>query len=44
MRLTFRLSIEEIETGVEIVGKLLKKHIRRGVKPVVNYQSLAHSI
>lgn len=44
MRLTFRLSIEEIETGVEIIGKLLKKHIRRGVKPVVNYQSLAHII
>ncbi|MBD2346919.1 aminotransferase-like domain-containing protein [Anabaena subtropica] len=44
MRLTFRLPLEEIETGVAIVGKLLKKHIHKGVKSVANYHSLAHSI
>jgi len=44
MRLTFCLPQEEIEQGISIVGKLLKKHISRGHERISNYQPLAHSI
>ncbi|QLE58651.1 PLP-dependent aminotransferase family protein [Nostoc sp. TCL26-01] len=44
MRLTFRLPPAEIESGIAIVGKLLKKHIRRQVKQISNERSLIHYI
>ncbi|MBG1244046.1 PLP-dependent aminotransferase family protein [Nostoc sp. NZL] len=53
MRLTFCLPPEEIEQGISIVGKLLKKYISKGcvdterlvVKHrVSNYQPLVHSL
>jgi DNA-binding transcriptional MocR family regulator len=53
MRLTFCLSPEEIEQGISIVGKLLKKYIPKGcvdterlvVKDhISNYQPLVHSL
>lgn len=44
MRLTFCLPQEEIEQGISIVGKLLKKYISRGHERISNYQPFAHSI
>jgi len=44
MRLAFCLPQEDIEQGISIVGKLLKKYISKGHEQISNYQPLAYSI
>lgn len=44
MRLAFCLRQDEIEQGIAIVGKLLKKHIHQGREKAVNYQPLAYKL
>lgn len=44
MRLTFCLTPEEIETGISILGKLLKKHLYKASDRISRPQTLAHSI
>ncbi|MBD2776249.1 PLP-dependent aminotransferase family protein [Iningainema tapete] len=38
MRLTFANSLEEIEQGISILGKLLKKHLYRGQEKLFTHQ------
>lgn len=44
MRLTFSLSPEEIEQGISILGKLLKKYLYKNRENIFRYQPLVHSI
>ncbi|NJM71285.1 MAG: PLP-dependent aminotransferase family protein [Scytonema sp. RU_4_4] len=45
MRLSYCLTPEEIEKGISILGKLLKKHLYKGCERMSRYhQTLVHSI